>query len=148
MNSKYEKQNISQAEHEKARRDFQTGQKPIAIISEAASVGISLHSDRREPTKDKRRVHFILELPWSADRALQQLGRSHRTNQQSGPIYRLIASEKLGGDVRFACSVARRLECLGAIAQGAKDASQATLDLRDVNVESSHGDRVRMGVGL
>jgi len=120
---------------EEARR-FQAGEKRIAIISSAASTGISLHADKRAKNQ-QRRVHVILELKWSADEQMQDFGRSHRTNEASQPEYKLM-SVNVGADKRFSSSIARRLEQLGALSRGDRGSSGAG-DIAKYNFESDYG---------
>jgi len=117
-------------------QQFQSGRKRVAIISDAASTGISLHASNRENNRE-RRLHITLELGWSADKQMQTFGRTHRSDQAVPPEYVLLSTE-LGGEKRFSSTIARRLGSLGALTKGDRGAAD-TGDLAKYNFETQEG---------
>ena len=54
-----------------ARERFQSGAALVAVISDAASTGVSLHApEGRRGAPTRPRLHITLELNWSADRQI------------------------------------------------------------------------------
>jgi len=120
--------------HEK--NAFQNGDKRIAVMSEVASTGDSLHAGEHVGNK-QRRLHIAAELKWSADKQIQDFGRTHRTGQMFPPIYLLVFTE-LGGEKRFSATIARRLGNMGALTKGDRKAEKAG-NLDKYNLESKEG---------
>jgi hypothetical protein len=115
---------------------FQDGRCRVAIISDAGSIGISLHASNRAANY-QRRVHITLELGWSADKQMQCFGRTHRSDQAEPPEYVLLSTE-LGGEKRFSSTIARRLASLGALTKGDRGAAD-NADWARYNFETEEG---------
>ena len=73
---------------------------------------------------------------------VQQLGRTHRSNQVQPPKY-LIVSSDISGEQRFASAVAKRLEQLGALTHGDRHASSASDALSSSNLQTRWSVRFR-----
>lgn len=115
---------------------FQAGRKRIAVISGAASMGISLHASR-QCANQQRRCHITLQLGWSADVQMQTFGRTHRSDQVVPPRYVLMVVD-LGGGRRFCSTIAKRLESLGALTKGDRSAASSG-DMAKYNFETEEG---------
>jgi len=110
--------------------------KRVLVFSQAGGTGFSFHSDRRFKNQQQR-VHYIMQAGWSADKAVQGLGRSNRTNQANQPTYRLVMTD-IPAHKRFISSIARRLEQLGALTTGQRDTAGGSLFSASDNLESQY----------
>ena len=90
----------------------------------------------RQASKNARRVHYLVQAGWRADKAVQGFGRTHRTNQASAPIFRLVTTD-LDGQKRFISSIARRLAQLGALTKGQRQAGDFGVFTSRDNLEST-----------
>lgn len=117
---------------------FMSDQKQILIFSDAGGTGRSYHADLNAVNR-RRRSHYLLEAGWRADNAIQGLGRSHRTNQASAPIFRPVTTN-VRGERRFISTIARRLDSLGALTRGQRQTGgNGIFDTKD-NLESQYAE--------
>ena len=121
--------------HNKADIDaFLNDKKSILIFSEAGGTGASYHAGR-EFKNQRRRMHYLVQAGWRADAAVQGFGRSHRSNQVSAPLYRLVRTD-LQGHKRFISTIARRLDQLGALTKGSRQTGGQGMFSQTDNLES------------
>ena len=104
---------------------FMDGKKRILVFSDAGGTGASYHADRAAKNQQPR-THYLLQAGWSATKAMQGFGRSHRSNQAHPPHYVLVTTN-LKGHRRFISTIARRLDQLGALTKGQRQAGSQGL---------------------
>ena len=115
---------------------FQNNKKDILIFSGAGGTGYSFHADNTAENQRKR-IHYILQPGWQADKAVQGFGRTHRTNQAQEPHY-VLPTTNLKAQKRFVSSIARRLDQLGALTRGQREATSQGIFTASDNLESEH----------
>ena len=115
---------------------FMAGGKRILIFSDAGGTGRSYHASL-EAKNQQQRVHLLLEPGWRADRAIQGLGRTHRTHQATTPLFRPVTTN-CKGELRFTSTIARRLDSLGALTRGQRQTGGQNLFDPADNLESEY----------
>ena len=113
---------------------FMSGKKRILIFSQAGGTGVSYHASNKVKNKQKR-IHYVLQPGWRADNALQNMGRTHRSDQAWAPTFILVTTD-LKGQMRFISSLARLLDQVGALTRGERKAGSAGLFTAADNLES------------
>ncbi|UCI09485.1 strawberry notch family protein [Mesorhizobium sp. B1-1-8] len=115
---------------------FMDDQKRILVFSDAGGTGRSYHAELAA-RNTRLRVHYLLDVGWKADTAIQGLGRTHRTNQAQPPLFRPI-STNVKAEKRFLSTIARRLDTLGAITRGQRQTGGQGLFRPEDNLESHY----------
>ena len=116
--------------------DFNSGRRQVLIFSEAGGTGASYHASNDFKNKSKR-IHYLLQAGWRADKAIQGLGRSHRSNEAHKPEYVLVTTD-IPGQKRFISTIARRLQQLGALTSGERKSTTGGLFSENDNLEASY----------
>lgn len=112
---------------------FQDGKKRILVFSDAGGTGKSYHASLTAKNQQQR-VHYVLQPGWVASNAVQGFGRTHRSNEASAPIYKLVTTD-IKGQKRFTSTIARRLDQLGALTKGQRNTGSGMFGAND-NLET------------
>ena len=127
----------SDAEMRRAVQAFQRGDARVALVTSAASQGLSLHASCGVGP----RVHMMLELPWTATEMQQQCGRACRSGQDVAPLYEVVVSG-VPAEARFTFPLEGRLANMGGMTRGDMHAAYAGREaLREHGGELGASDR-------
>ena len=129
-------ENWSDAKAQKDIRDYMDDKKRILIFSEKGGTGSSYHA-ALDAKNQRLRRHYLIQPGWRADKAVQGLGRSHRSFQKQAPEFVLVTTN-LPGQKRFLSSIARRLDQLGALTKGQRQTGGQGIFAAKDNLESTH----------
>ena len=117
-------------------RQLNDGMRPIALVSEAGSTGISLHCGKGFKSQ-KRRVGIIGEFSFNPKTTMQGIGRVNRSGQTQGPNYVLFNSP-IPGERRFVGGMACKLSSMGAMQRGDRGSASSD-ELAKYDYDSAYG---------
>lgn len=101
---------------------FMADQKRNLIFSnEAGGTGMDYHASLFVRNQRLRR-HYVLQLGYRADQAVQGPGRSHRSNQKQPPVIVYVALD-IPAERIYMSGVVSHMASLGALSQGHRGAS-------------------------
>lgn len=102
-------------------REYMDDKRQVLVFSYAGGVGASYHASR-QCRNQRPRYHYLVQGGWVADRAIQGFGRSHRSDQAQPPCFVLCETD-LRAEKRFISTIAKRLNQLGALTRGQRQAA-------------------------
>lgn len=118
---------------------YQNGSKLVLCFTNAGGTGQTYSAQRTCANRRKRR-HYLLQVGWRSDLAIQGMGRSHRSDQVHAPEYILVSID-LWADQRMISRVARGMRDLGAITRGLRQAASQDFFTQDDNLEGEFGQQ-------
>lgn len=118
---------------------FANDEKQILIFSDAGGTGKSYHADRNF-INQRQRYHYLAESGWRATNALQGLGRTHRSNAVSAPVFCPVTTD-IKGEKRFLSTISRRLASLGALTRGERRTGGNGLFRAEDDLENGYARR-------
>jgi hypothetical protein len=136
-------------ERNEARRkvetdEFNAGKRRVLVFSDAGGTGFSYHAGVKFKNQ-QRRAHYVIQAGWRADTALQGMGRTHRSDQVTPPIYKLVSTD-LKGHQRFISTIARRLNQLGALVSGERKSAGSGMFSEEQNLENDYAQSALDGM--